>query len=174
MPCVIRDLFIQRSNFRFSATGYFRMQLQDIRFVPIFRSDGTMIDYLQSFIVARWEDETIPAKPGEYRNIPATREETFVKTDGKLCKMIIEFNVAVAERLYFGQLPIEEVSGLSDDQTGDLFTTAFTTEMISFANVEKSWSLINSIDQLSVKPVLVLTVRSMPSRFDGSEEPPAH
>jgi hypothetical protein len=106
---------------------------------PVFRRDGSLIDYLQNFAIDRWEAGDIPAKPGEYRNIPAAKEDTFIKTSGQLCMVGIEIHALVAEQLYFGQMPLENVRGFSDEVSGGLVTTGFTTAIINVAETERSW-----------------------------------
>jgi hypothetical protein len=171
IPCVIRDAFIQKCSFRFSGTGPFRMELKDYPRTSVFRADGSAIDYLQNFVLERWKSDDIPAKPGEYGNIPAAKEDTYIKTSGQLYRVGIEIHAFVAEHLYFGQLPLDDVRGFSDEVSGGLVTTAFTTATINIAEIEKSWERINSIEQLSVKPVLVLKFKSIPPRFDGTTSP---
>jgi hypothetical protein len=171
MPCVVQDAFIQSFSFRISGTGPFRLNPVEIRFMPVFRSDGTFIDYLQNLVIARWDAGDIPDTPGEHKDIPVTNEETFIKTSGQLYNVSITVRAVIGERLHFGQLPIEDTSGLKDELTDGYMTTSFTTAKISFADVEKTWEPISSIQQLSVKPMLTLRVKSMPPRFEGTAPP---
>src|ERR1035437_6423010 len=62
IPCVIRDASLQKSSFRFSVTGTgpFRMDLKDYQRTPVYRSDGSLIDYLQNFVLEKWETDDIP------------------------------------------------------------------------------------------------------------------
>jgi Restriction endonuclease len=171
IPCVIRDAFIQSFSFTFIASGEtdYRFPLSDFRFTPVFRSDGTLIDYHQNLLIRRWETaNAIPSTPSEYRDIPAWDGETYIKADAQLFKIQIRVNVLVAERLRFGQLPLEEVRGFNDELQGGLITNGFTTAKMNFQEIEQAWEPITCIDQLSIKPVFVLSVRSMPQRFEGS------
>jgi hypothetical protein len=173
IPCVVRDAFIELFSFRFSAVGYVRLPGQDPRYMPIYRADGTLIDYLQNFVLERWESGEIPNRPGNYQNIALTKGETFVKADNQLYRFSIEINATISERLYFGQLPIQDTRGFNDEQTGEYITNGFTTASINYEDVEKSWQRIDSLEQLAIKPVLVLGVKSLPPRFNGTVNVPA-
>ena len=172
IPCVVRDTFINSFSFRFSGTGQFRMAMMDFRYMPLFRADGALIDYLQNLVLERWETGGIPAKPGDYTNIPVTSEETFTKTDGNLYAVKVEMHVKVAERLRFGQLPLEETRGFKDEIGGGYSTKGFTTANIAFNKIDETWEEISSIEQLSIKPVIILSVKSMPQKFEGSSIAP--
>lgn len=60
----------------------------------------------------------------------------------------------VTRSLYFGQLPIDEIQGISDEIKGGVFTTSFTTAKISVKDVAEHWQRITSVDELAVKPIL--------------------
>jgi hypothetical protein len=168
LPCVVYDRYIEVFNFVFSATGYVRFPAQDPQYLPIYRNNGTLIDYMHNLVIDRWEAGDIPNKPGEYRDVPATKEETFVKDGDKLYKVRVGINAKVAERIYFGQVPIQDTRGFRDEQTGDYITHHMLTERIHFDDIEKKWEKIGSVEQLAVKPVLTLNFTSGGHRFTGS------
>jgi hypothetical protein len=62
----------------------------------------------------------------------------------------------VVQSLYFGQLPIEEIKGISDEINGGVFTTSFKTAGISIADVAEKWQKIDSVDELAVEPTITL------------------
>lgn len=169
IPCVIRDNLIEKLGFRFAAASFFQVESGNLRFMPVFRADGTLLDYLQNLVLDRWDAGDIPATPGQHNGIPVTKETCFVKTAGRLCKVAIEIDVLVAERLYFGQLPLQDVRGFRDDQSGDLLTNGFTTSPMDIAELEKSWGRIESIEQLSVKPVFGLRVKTTMPRHESPD-----
>jgi hypothetical protein len=172
IPCVVRDAYIDSFSFRFSGTGQFRMAMTDFRYMPLYRADGTLINYLQNLMLERWETDGIPTKPGEYKNILLTSEETFIKTDAQLYALKVEVHVKVAERLRFGQLPIQDTRGFKDEIGGGYATKGFTTAIIAFNKIDETWEEISSIEQLSIKPVITLSVKSMPQKFVGTSFTP--
>jgi hypothetical protein len=167
VPCVFRDTAIERLGFRFQSPQPLTMEGTKPKLLPLFRADGTMIDYLINLVIDRWEAGDIPAVPGEHKQIRATNEETFVKVAGNLQPVTVEIDALVAERLYFGQLSVDQVRGFSDAQTGNIKTNAFTSIPFDIADLEKSWERIDSIEQLSVKPLLTLPVKTFMARYNG-------
>jgi hypothetical protein len=167
LPAVVYDRYIEVFSFRFSATGYVRFPNKDPQYLPIYRSDGTLIDYMHNLVLERWEAGDIPNKPGEYHDIPVTKEETFVKVADQLYRFKIGINATVAERLYFGQVPIQDTRGFRDEQTGDYIFTEMITERIHFDEIEEKWEKIGSVEQLAIKPVLTLNFTTNPRRFTG-------
>ena len=79
---------------------------------------------------------------------------TYILSEGVFHKVDIKAEVVVVRSLYFGQLPIEEIKGMSDEIKGGVFTTSFTTAGISIKDVTEKWQKINSVDELSVESIL--------------------
>ena len=167
VPCVFRDTAIEKLGFRFQCPQPLTMERTKPRLLPLFRADGTMIDYLINLVIDRWEAGDIPAVPGEHKQIRATNEESFVKVGGNLQPVTVEIDALVTERLYFGQLSVDQMRGFLDAQTANIMTNAFTSSPFDIANLEKSWARINSIEQLSVSPLLTLPVKTIMARYNG-------
>ena len=141
--------------------------------MPVFRADGTLIDYLQNLVVARWDDGDIPAIPGEHADIRATKEQTFMKAgEGEYYPFTLTIRATVAERLYFGQLPIEQTKGFKDELKDGYMTTSITTASIDFGDIEKNWERIVTIDQLAIQPTFSFRFKSLLPRFEGNETNP--
>ncbi len=166
IPSVMRDVFIESFNFKFTSTGGFRLGNCDFRRMVLFRRDGTPIDRLHNLVLDRWEKNAIPGDKGEHGDIPLYEGETFVKTGTELFKTTVFVNASVGEKLYFGQLPLSEVKGFSDEVSGDFLTSGFTTGPMNPYKMEKDWEQIASMEQLAVKPIIVWTVKSSPARIE--------
>ncbi|MFB3091619.1 MAG: hypothetical protein ACE1ZD_00300, partial [Dehalococcoidia bacterium] len=65
-------------------------------------------------------------------------------------------NILVEQRSYFGNWPIDEVSGFSDELSGGLITKSFKTAPLDLFEVEKTWQRIESAESLAVKPVITM------------------
>lgn len=164
LPCVITDQMIESFSFTFSGSGAgpFKMKAyQDFRLMPLYRSDGSLIDTLINLLGKQWNNGVIPSVCGEHSGIPLCDGETFVKTDDQLYAADIKVNVRVVEKLFFGQFPIESTRGFTDESTGDFLTSSLTTAHLNIHEAEKHWKQIDSIDQLAVKPALVLHFKSV-------------
>ena len=164
LPCVITDQMIESFSFTFSGSGSgpFKMKAyQDFQLMPLYRSDGSLIDTLINLLGKQWNSGVIPSVCGEHRGIPICDGETFIKTDDQLYAADVKANVRVVEKLFFGQFPIESTRGFTDESTGDFLTSSFTTAHLNIHEAEKQWKQIDSIEQLAVKPILVLHFKSV-------------
>ena len=161
LPGVITSRMIEAFTFTFSGSGYFRMNPQDFRLVTLYRKDGSLIDTLINLVGKQWNNDVIPSTCGEHRGISICDGETFIKTDDQLYAVNVKANVQVVEKLFFGQFPIENARGFTNEATGDFHTSGFTTASLNISEIEKQWEQINSIEQLAVKPVLVLHFKNV-------------
>jgi hypothetical protein len=119
IPALTRDYQIAAFTFTFKSTGFISIDLkQDLRFMPIFREDGSLIDYACNLVLDRWEDYTIPRRPGRHENLPLMTETTFVEgPDNRRCKMDIRTSVEVREILRFGNIELINARGFKSEST---------------------------------------------------------
>ena len=113
---------------------------------------GTII----SLLMTRWNSGELPSELGEHKNIPVGKVPTRILHRNEFLEVTILANIMVSRRLFFGQLPLEQIRGLKDEFTGRLLTSEFTTSWLSAAEVEKNWRQITSIEEIAIKPVLEL------------------
>ena len=165
IPVVMRDWQLGEYRFRFQFTGRGAIPLQDIQHLPIYRRDGSLIDYASNLILDRWDKNEIPKVAGEHLDLPLVHEPTFLKGSLGLFEAKILFCVFVQEVLHFGQLPIEEMRGFKDEVSGGVITKGFTTQKFAFERIGREWPRINSVDQLAVRPMAIFTVCSTYPRY---------
>jgi hypothetical protein len=134
--------------------------------MPILRSDGSLIDYACNLVAARWEDETIPATVGEYRDLPLVGESTFLQGPDFAFEATIKLNAWVREAIYFGQLPLVDVRGFKSELKDVTHIKSMTTAPINPYKICREWQQIASIDQLAVKPVISLFFKSVYPRYE--------
>jgi hypothetical protein len=171
IPCVVRDRCIELFSFTFQSTGYCRMAGCDPRHTCLYRADGNRIDCLHNLVIEAWESGRIPSKPGRYEKTLLTSGDTYIKTDDVLYQVTVLVNATVGEKLYFGQVPLSDASGLHDEINGVFHTKGFSTAPLDLLEVERTWERISSISQLAVKPVLELGVKSTQVRIGQPAEP---
>lgn len=160
IPVLVEDRSISAYNLTLSGTGSILIEPQDSRTMMLFRADGTPIDIVSNFIADRWNNDQYPKEPGKHVGLALADEETFVRTRGILYKVNVRANIIVEQTFYFGQLPLVEVKGFSDEIRGGLTTTGFETAPINFEEVQRTWQRVPSREQLAVQPVMVLGVSS--------------
>jgi len=160
IPVLVEDRSISAFSLGFSGTGPIMIEPQDFRTMPLFRSDGTPIDIVSNLIAEQWNSDRYPQDPGEHEDLALVDGDTFVRTRGTLYKVNVRANILVEQRFYFGQLPLVEVKGLSDEIRGGVTTTGFKTAAINFEEVQRTWQRVSSREELAVEPVMVLGVFS--------------
>jgi hypothetical protein len=168
MPALTRDYQIAVFTFTFIGTGFVSMDVrQDFRFMPIFREDGSLIDYACNLVLDRWEDRTIPQRPGWHTDLQLTTETTFVEgPDKRRYKIDIRTNVKVREVLHFGNIELINARGLKDEITDVAHLTGrITTARFNFEEIQRNWRRIDQLEQLAVKPVIQLRVSSTYPRY---------
>lgn len=169
IPALLRDYQLESCSFSISWTGYGALDIrQDQRFMPVFRSDGSLIDYAANLVLDRWEDQTIPVAIGEHRGIGLTPEPTFLESpDGDCFEVTIRANVRVKELLHFGQMPLVDVRGFKSELDDLAHIHTLTTAPWNFKQISREWQRVESVEQLPVKPVMRLSVKSSYPRYDG-------
>lgn len=167
IPAVQRDFQLSSYSFTIRGKGRTSFDLrQDFRYMPILRSDGSIIDYACNLVAARWEDETIPAKVGEHHDLSLVNEPTFFQGPDFRFEANITLNALVRELIYFGQLPIVDFRGFKSELEDVTHFKSMTTAPINPENISREWQKIDSIDQLAVEPVFSLTVKSVYPRYE--------
>jgi hypothetical protein len=175
IPALTRDYQIAVFTFTLGGTGGF-VSLdvnQDFRFMPIFREDGSLIDYACNLVLDRWEDRTIPPRPGWHMNLQLTTEATFVEGPDKCrYKIDIRTDVEVREVLHFGNIELINARGFKDEITDVAHLTGrITTARFNFEEIQRNWRRIDQLEQLAVKPVIQLRVSSTYPRYSKEQYP---
>ena len=81
---------------------------------------------------------------------------TKVKSGNQFRELNAKLNLVVESRLYFGELPLKELSGFKDEITGRTITKGFITKDLDVEEIQKYWRRINSLEELAIKPLLTL------------------
>jgi hypothetical protein len=167
IPAVLYDYEITSFSFKLNWTGYGEIDLRkDLRYLPLLREDGALIDYAVNLVCDRWEDGKIPKSAGEYRDIQLTSERTFLDSPKGRFEATIKANVTVAENIYFGQLDIVQARGFKSELNDVThLAKSLRTAPIIPAKIAKEWQKIASVDELAVKPVFTLKVQSAYPRY---------
>lgn len=122
--------------------------------MPIYSENGERIGIVNNVLSQLWSNGAISTEHGRHKGIPLADVPTYILSEGIFHKADLKAEAVVVRSLYFGQLPIEEIKGMSDEIRGGVFTKSFTTAGISIKDVAEKWQKINSVDELSVEPIL--------------------
>lgn len=154
MPTLIDYRELKSFSPKFSWTGQCAIEYQDFRLMMIYQENGEPVDLLINLLSKRWEDGSLPIEAGRHGNISITKDQAFILSEGRMLPLNIKIEVLVVQHLYFGQLPISEIKGLSDEIDGGVMTTSFKTAPFCIEDVQKGWQNIDAVSDLAVEPVL--------------------
>jgi len=165
VPALLRDIQISSFSFTIKGTGQLAIG-GDVRYMPLRRADGSLIDYACNLVLDRWEDGTIPLTPGDHRGLALVHEDTFLEGPSGLCKLTIKVNVRVDEVLHFGHIELIQARGFRDEIEGVAHLAgAIETAPFNFEQIARNWRRIANVKQLAVTPVITLGVSSTYPRY---------
>lgn len=107
----------------------------------------------------RWEEGRYPSDPGEHRDLPIFPTKTVLADNGygMLAPFELTVSLHVESRLYFGYMPVSEISGFRDELSGKIFANAFTIGILDPNTVEEKWKRIAVPEEAPVPVAMRLT-----------------
>lgn len=121
-----------------------------------------------------WNRRELPEEPGLYRKHLRLGDTFVMSQQGELEEVGVAAEFEVEARHYFGHLPLTKVTGLRDEETGDLILpgeSEIVTDWIDTVEVEQSWLRIPGLEALAIKPFAVLTAFDIfPEFVPGSQD----
>ncbi|MFA5805818.1 MAG: restriction endonuclease [Melioribacteraceae bacterium] len=157
IPIVCKFIGPQKYSFAFSGN----IEIVDFPFnepqsLTIYNTNDCELGTIYDIMKKNWNDNQYPIEAGKYDNLELTKGVTKIKSNNRYQELNIKLNLIVESRLYFGELPIQKLSGFKDELTGKTISRGFTTEIIDVLNVQNNWERINSIKDLAVEPMFIL------------------
>lgn len=151
--------FIGPRKYSFSFSG--NIEIIDFPFnepqsLKIYDENDCEVGTILNIMKKNWNDNQYPIEPGNYENLELMKGITKIKSNNLYQELNIKLNLLVASRLYFGELPIQKLSGFKDELSGKTISRGFTTEIIDVVDIQNNWQRINTSDELAVKPMLTL------------------
>ena len=103
--------------------------------------------------LGRWNDGEYPYEIGTHDDLPIFPVATYVD-NGEGLQILVELTASliIKGRRYFGYLPLKQIRGLRDEQTGAVTTNAFRTGVLDSVVVENQWQRLKD-DEDPPKPV---------------------
>lgn len=124
--------------------------------LELYNAKGESLGTIMKILHKKWQQGSIPTDEGTHQRLRVVDEPTFIQIRGELYPLSVLANVTVQKRLFWGELPLQQISGFEDQHTGGIYTREFTTDILDVEVVEKEWKQIDKIEDLPTPPVLIL------------------
>ena len=123
--------------------------------MDVFTSNAVALDSALTVATDAWNTGQLPVDPGRYDELTLYPHDTYVDNGhGLLIPASMTLSAIVEQQRYFGQLPIEQLSGFEDQHTGMVITNAFSTGMLDWESVRSNWQLLGD-EEAPPKPTAV-------------------
>ena len=104
--------------------------------------DGQFIDCALNLLIDRWNCRLVQVSPGIHERQPLSDVETWVEsTDGQLYRLDAFANYTVEEELRIGQIPLNDMRGFVNHQSGEIVTRGLNTEILDLETVAEDGRL---------------------------------
>jgi hypothetical protein len=119
---------------------------------------GTALDAA----LKKWNDGGFPIDVGTHERLDIFDRRAVFMDNGYdpplRARIPVELTVSVfvKRELYFGPLPVLQISGFKDEFSGKVITNSFTVGMIDPSDIERDWRKIDNESEAPVEPVVVL------------------
>jgi hypothetical protein len=158
IPVVYNVISIASYNLTIRSIPEFEREMpEDYRTLILYNRQGESIGTISSLVSKLWDEERIPNEPGEYEDIPIADVPTYVAFRGHFMGVEMKVNVRVVLQTYYGQLPLQNIKGFTDELNDQIIPTHMSTVPISITDVMQKWALVESRDLLAVDPIIEVT-----------------
>lgn len=137
----------------------FRMMSGFFNEEMVYDENDRQLGTIAKTAIARWNAGTFPIDPGVHDE-QAIFDSKVTRVDNGYdppLKIRVPVNLYVGlwveQQLYYGPVPLSQVSGFLDHQTGKLITNAFMADIVSPGEVEKNWLKLKSETDAPLEPV---------------------
>jgi hypothetical protein len=126
--------------------------------LSVFDDQDQLLGTIYELATAKWDDGELPVDPGPHEGIEflpnmVTKVEN---GHGMLVPVNLTVSLLVSRQKYIGHVPVENLSGLKDEQTGLVITNAFKLRALDPVAVQNGWKKIAEEDELPFQPVLTV------------------
>lgn len=104
-------------------------------------ADGSSKGVIAELATERWEAGEYPIEPGEHHKVPLLSEAVTTIDSGYGGQVPVDLTVTlhVKKQRYFGHIPVTELHGFFNEQTGEVIANAFEINLLNPATVQASW-----------------------------------
>jgi hypothetical protein len=163
LPALCEVVSPSKFNLTFSSSRPepFGIPYGDYTKFEVFDTSNKLLGVIKDLLQNYWNIGKLSHKPGLYKDIDFIGIPTRIKSRDKFYNIDIHANITVEKALYFGPVPLTEISGFYDEINNRIVTKGFTTADLNFSKIEENWQKIQSEDELAIKPVLVFSVSNI-------------
>lgn len=158
IPVLMHRIAVPRCSFTIRSSGQLAIPGDDISELEIYSINGEYLGKLPDVFVTQWRDKEQSKEPGVYEDVDFLGGPAEIWHDGESCQVFITANFEVEHSLFFRQLPLEKVSGFTDESDGTVSTKGFTNEAIDLYEIERNWQQLESEDELAITPVMTFWI----------------
>jgi hypothetical protein len=143
---------------RTSVPKPFRMPYDFYSRVVAYSAAGVPLGTPLEAAIANWDDGRYPIEPGIHENLDIypTTQVLIDNGYGERVPVSLTVSLLVEAQLFFGHLPITQISGFEDHLRGGIITNAFTTGLLDLEMVVNEWQRIASMEDVPVQPMMRL------------------
>lgn len=148
MPAIC-DVRTCAMAFRISCSAPYPLRIAEHpAMMDVFTASALALDPALTIATDAWNTGHLPVEPGRYDELTLYPHDTYVDNGyGMLIPASLTLSAIVEQKRYFGQLPIEQLSGFEDQHTGKVITNAFTTGMLDWDSVRSNWQPLKEGDE---------------------------
>ncbi|HYD62633.1 MAG TPA: restriction endonuclease [Noviherbaspirillum sp.] len=131
---------------------------EHVAYMKVFDKEKSALGTALEVATKRWNSGDYPTAPGVHDDLDIFGDtETYVDNGyGEMAPVRLYVGLEVKQQLYFGNLPIDQISGFLNVQTGSVVTNSFAVGLLTPSAVESTWKRVADVESLPVKPVLRL------------------
>lgn len=109
-------------------------------------------------IAQRWNDGEIIDVVGDTGRISIFGDRTTLVDNGYGAPVPVKLyaKLFIEKRIFYGQLPVPQISGFKDEMSGHVITNAFEVGLLDPEVIEKEWLLLKNESDAPVRPVITL------------------
>ncbi|MCA1773933.1 MAG: restriction endonuclease [Halomonas sp.] len=123
--------------------------------LPVQDEEGNLLGTSLATAQANWDNGIYPSEPGEHERLSIYGDKKVFIDNGHedAVEVDLTLGLLVKQKMYLGHLPIEDINGLADEQTGGVVTNAFTLGGLNPEEVEKTWQQVEDVNSLEFQPI---------------------
>lgn len=138
----ICDFRSTRIGFGISSSAPMPMLLpQHFYELNVLDESGNSLGRIFDVACTRWDHGQYPTEPGVHEKVPLLPVGGTTVDNGYGSQIPVDLTVSlsVTRQRYFGHIPITELHGLRDEQTGAVITNAFRIKLLDPVQVQNQW-----------------------------------
>lgn len=155
LPTLCHYSGIKSFSICFSGTGHVRMPyFDDPSEIEVYNNKNELLGKIGEILLRQFREGVLPKESGLHKDVDFIKDKTKLKYGDQYYSMSITANINIESASYYGELPLDEISGFKDEITGLTAVKSIKTSNFCFEDIEKNWKKIDHEEDLAIKPVL--------------------